>query len=108
MCHTHGHRTGVCTKQNNHVTMASATSAWLSVIVKRGTSIVCPRKIVNVGWESNFGELMIAADPSLEEESVLKVIISTNELFIDPIHEVNITAPVSVCDAFKCRLAGIQ
>ena len=58
---------------------------------------------MNVAWESSFGELMIAADHSLEKESVLKVIISTNERFIDPIHKVNITAPVSICDTFKCR-----
>ena len=51
--------------------MASASSAWLSVIVKRGAAVVLPRRIVNIEWESSFGELMIAADTSLE--SVLKV-----------------------------------
>ena len=62
---------------------------------------------MNVEWESSFGELMIAAAPSLEQKSVLKVMISTNERFIDLVHEVNITAPVSVCDTFKCQFVCI-
>ena len=48
--------------------MASASSAWLSVIVKQGTAVVLPQRIVNVEWESSFSELMIAADPSLEKQ----------------------------------------
>ena len=40
--------------------MASASSAWLSVVVKRGPTVV-PRKILNVAWESSFGDLMVAA-----------------------------------------------
>lgn len=87
--------------------MASTSSAWLSVIVKRGATIVLPRRIVNLKWESSFGELMIAADPSLEKESVFQIVISTNERFIDPIHEVDIRAPVSVCEAFNCRFVCI-
>ena len=59
-------------------------------------------KIVKVAWESNFGELLILADSALEKECVLKVVISTSERFIDPIHEVNIKAPILICDTFKC------
>ena len=38
----------------------------------------------------------MAAAGVLEAGSVLKVIISTNEHFIDLIHEVSISAPISV------------
>ena len=35
--------------------MAEASFAWLSVVVKRGATTLVPRKIVKIGWESNFG-----------------------------------------------------
>ena len=38
--------------------MAAASFAWLSMVVKRGATTLVPRKIVRVGWESNFGELL--------------------------------------------------
>ena len=95
-------------RQSRHKpTMASASTAWLSVVIKRGTTVVCPRKIVNVLWESNFGELLMATDSALEKESVLKVVISTNKRFIDPVHEVSVTAPIFICDTFKCQFVCI-
>ncbi len=39
--------------------------AWLSVTVKRGTTTVIPRKIVKIGWDNVFGELLTAANPDL-------------------------------------------
>ena len=38
---------------------------WLSVVVKRGTTALVPRKIVKVVWESNFGELLGKVDQEL-------------------------------------------
>ena len=40
---------------------------------------------------------MVAADPELENEVV------ANERFVDPVHVVDLSAPVSVCNTFKCR-----
>ena len=77
-----GYRTRAVELASCRSTMATpSTSAWLSLVVKRSTTIVVPRKIVNVSWASSFGELMIAADGGLEQETVDKVIISTNESF---------------------------
>ena len=87
--------------------MATCSFAWLSVVVKRGFTTVLPRKVVKIGWENNFGELLTAANPEFEKEVVEKVTISTNERFVDPVHEVDLSAPVSVCDTFKCRFVCI-
>ena len=100
-------RIGTWLLRQSQTQAASASTTWLSVVIKRGTTVVCPRKIVNVLWESNFGELLMATDSALEKESVLKVVISTNERFIDPVHEVSVTAPVLICDTFKCRFVCI-
>ena len=45
--------------------MAAASFAWLCVVVKRGATTLVPRKIVKVGWESNFGELLGKVDQEL-------------------------------------------
>ncbi len=58
-----------------HLTNMAASFAWLSVIVKQGCRTVLPRKIVKIGWENNFGELMLAADPGLNLAVVEKVSI---------------------------------
>ncbi len=73
--------------------MAESSFAWVSVVVKRGPVTVFPRKIVKTGWESNFGELLTAADPTLAN-SIKKVCISSNDSFLDPVHEVDVTAPL--------------
>lgn len=79
-----------------------ASSAWLSVVVKRGVVCLKPRTIVCCEWTDSFSALL----DKLEEcstEIVDKVIISTNEKFIDPSHVVPLSAPVSVCDQFRCN-----
>ena len=65
--------------------MASCSFAWLSVIVKRGLSVVVPQKVVKIGWESNFGELLTTVKPGFNTETICKVTISTNERFVDPV-----------------------
>ncbi len=37
-------------------------SGPLSAVVKWGSCTVVPRKIVKIGWDSNFGELLAAVD----------------------------------------------
>ncbi len=44
-----------------------------------------PRKIVKMGWDNVFGELLTAANPDLHSEIVARVSISKNERFIDPV-----------------------
>ena len=82
--------------------MAETTFAWLSVTVKRGAVIVVPRKIVKIEWDKVFGELLATVDPDLENSAVHRVCISKNANFIDPVHDVEVSAPLSVCSLFDC------
>ena len=82
--------------------MAESTFAWLSVVVKRGHTTLLPRKITKIAWENNFGQLLSVADPALAEQTIAKVCISSNHNFFDPVHQVDVTAPLSVCSTFKC------
>ncbi len=63
-----------------------------------------PRKIVKIGWDNVFGELLTA---DLHSEIVARVSISKNERFIDPVHEVDVSAPLTVCNIFGCRFVCI-
>ncbi len=67
--------------------MAASSSAWVSVIVKRGSSTVVPWKIIKIGWDSNFGELLVAVDPTLANDTINKVCISAKDTFLDPVHQ---------------------
>ena len=51
-------------------------------MVKRGATIVVPRKIVKIGWDNVFEELLTALNPDLHSEVVCRVSISKNEKFI--------------------------
>ena len=53
------------------------------MIVKRGLSVEVPRKVVKIGWESNFGELLTTVKPGFDTETICKVTISTNERFVE-------------------------
>ena len=46
-------------------------------------------------------------EPGFEGKVVAKILISPNERFADPAHQVEITAPLSVCDTFHCRFVCI-
>ena len=73
--------------------MAESSFAWISVVVKRGSSTILPRKIVKIGWDSNFGELLAVVDPTLANDTInKKVCISGKDSFLDPVHEL---APLS-------------
>ena len=61
--------------------MTVVSFAWLSVAVKGGATTLVPRKIVKVGWESNFGELLGKVDQELEKNVAFKMSISKNEEF---------------------------
>ena len=56
--------------------MASSSTAWLSVTVKRGQMVIRNRSIISCSWEANFGSLL---GPEFEEETVHEVVISQNE-----------------------------
>ena len=81
--------------------MAVVSFVWLSVVVKRGATTLVPRKIVKVGWESNFGELLGKVDQELEKKVAFKMSISKNEEFLETVHAVEITAP-SLCNTLGC------
>ena len=108
--------------------MASTSSAWLSVTVKKGLKVVQCSKIIQCHWENTFGELFLKSSPTLEEACVVKVQISTtdqfltthevcNHLFIYVVRvlknyemnfflhsvQVSIDAPVYLCHQFHCK-----
>ena len=78
--------------------MVLCSFTWLSVIAKRGLSIVVPQKVVKIAWESNFGELLTTGEPGFNTNTICKITISMNEQFVDPVHKVDVSAPISVCD----------
>ena len=57
-----------------------SSTAWLSVMVKRGQMVIRNRSIISCSWEANFGSLL---GPEFEEETVHEVVISQNENFLD-------------------------
>ena len=77
--------------------MASSTStvAWLSVMVKCPQTVVKERTILKCSWDDSFGSLLLKFGcDDLEAETIHEVIISNNDKFIDPRHNVPIDAPV--------------
>ena len=75
-------------------------------MVKAGQEIK-PRKIVKCSWEDSFRSLLEKMD--MPEETVIdKIQISSNEKFIDPVHVVPESAPVSLCDQFQCSFVCIH
>ena len=66
--------------------MAESSYAWVSVAVKRGPTTIHPRKIVKMGWENKFSELLVAVDPGLADTPISKICISSNDKFVDPVH----------------------
>ena len=75
--------------------------------MKQGLTTLVPRKVVKADWEDNFGQLLTIVEPGFEGKVVDKILISSNERFADPAHQVEITAPLSVCDTFRCRFVCI-
>ena len=110
------HGRWVCAKYNNNVTVYTAQK-----INKNGICIYCMalcgdqtqhyRCLCSKNCKCCMGkQLWWALDGNRQcsqKESVFKVVISTNEHFIDPAHEVSITAPVLICDTFKCQFVCI-
>ena len=75
--------------------MATASCAWLSVLVERGVACLKPRTIICCEWTDSFAAVLDKLE-DYSEEVVEKVIISTNEKFVDPCPVVPLTAPISV------------
>ena len=82
--------------------MAESSFAWVSVVVKWGCTTVIPRKVIKIGWENIFAEILTTIDATMTDSTISKVCISPNESFMDPVHEVEVTAPLSVCNLFNC------
>ena len=94
--------------------MAHTTFAWLSIIVKRCQEVVKKRTIVKCGWEDTFGSLFCKVNshlkPALLDDQHLmyrwiliisRIAISKDEKFVDT-HDVPPSAPISLCDQFRC------
>ena len=62
---------------------------------------------MKMGWENKFAELLVAVDPGLADTPISKICISSNDKLVDPVHEVDITAPLSVSSVFKCHFVCI-
>ena len=80
----------------------AASIAWLSVIVKRGATVVVLSKIVKCNWEDTFGEVFEKAAPHLQTLTFYQIKIAKKDQFVTT-QEVSIDAPVSVCEQFACK-----
>ena len=85
----------------------ATSNAWLSVMVKSCSTIVKPRNIVKCSWEDNFRSLLEKMDMP-KGTAINKIQISSNEKFIDPVHVVPESAPLSLCNQFKCMFVCIH
>ncbi len=86
--------------------MADSSYVWLSVVVKRGTTTVVSRRVVKEAWESNFGEVLsnlLATLDAAPAETTIKKVSICNEIYLDPTHQVDVAAPLSVCKMFNCQ-----
>ena len=77
-----------------------ASTAWLSILAKKGALVVRPRAIVPCEWTDTFNSLLCKL--GVKDEIIERAIIS-NDKFLDPTHKVPLTAPLSLCDQFKCN-----
>ena len=66
----------------------ASTYCWPSVLIKRGASLVVARKIVKAEYGWTFGYLLLLIDNAFSNEQVARVVVSKNDNFIDPVHEV--------------------
>ena len=57
-----------------------------------------------MGWENKFAELLVSG---LADTPISKICISCNDKFVDPVHEVDISAPLSVSSVIKCHFVCI-
>jgi len=78
-----------------------AANAWLSVLARRGVTVVYPRTIKCCQWTDTFG--MVIKSVGFEEDMVSKVQISNNERFQGVCHFVELTSPVLLCEQFHCQ-----
>ena len=78
-----------------------ASTVWLSILAKKGALVVRPRTIVPCEWTDTFNSLLCKL--GVEDEIIERTIISNNDKFLDPTHIVPLTAPLSLCDQFKCN-----
>ena len=81
----------------------AASIAWLSVIVKRGATVVVPSKIVKCNWEDTLGEVFEKAAPHLQTSTFYQIKIAKKDHFVTTQEVASIDAPVSVCDQFACK-----
>ena len=76
-------------------------AAWLSLSGKSGETIVHARQVVESAWASSVASLLSKIDAKHEEETLTRAQISKRES-IDS-HVVPATAPVSLCENFRCH-----
>ena len=75
--------------------------AWLSVTVKRSSTVLKGRSIVKCNWSDNFASLLEKAGSEFSTEVVIQVIISKNER-LDTSHTVPLDAPVKLLETYGC------
>ena len=67
----------------------------LAISLGKARCCLKPRTIICCEWTDSFAAVLDKLE-DYSEEVVEKVIISTNEKFVDPCHVVPLTAPISV------------
>ena len=86
--------------------MASSSFAWPSAVVYRGSTVVKRRTIVKCSWSDNFGLLLEKLEPEFAGETVVQVVISSNERLTDPTHTVPLDAPIKLLVTYGCHYVG--
>ena len=82
----------------------------LEIEMARCKNTLIARRIVKAGWDSTFGELLHTVGPDLSADTnIRRVSISKNENFVDPVHQVDVSAPLyslqHVCQSICLHLA---
>ena len=86
------------------VAISGSLFLWPSVTVRCGLEVLINRRVVKADVGDTFYRLLEIIDSSLMQRKVLRVIVSKNERFIDPVHEVPIDAPVILCEQYGSNI----
>ena len=83
-------------------TCSSASMAWPSIMVLRGTTVVVGRTVLKCTWNENFGSVLERLGGGFSNELVSSVLISSNERFVEPTHTVPLDAPIKLLEMYGC------
>ena len=63
-------------------------------------------KVVKSDWSDNFGAILERLGGNFTNETVIQVVISSNERLVDPAHAVPLDTPVKLLKTYGCHYVG--